>query len=108
MAGTLAAGGDVVFAGAGTSGRLGVLEAAECPPTFGSAPDRIRAVMAGGDGAVLRAVEGAEDREDDGRAAVATLSPERSADRDLGLIGDAVRSRRARRRRARAARAPSC
>ena len=75
MAATLAAGGDVVFAGAGTSGRLGVLEAAECPPTFGSAPDRIRAVMAGGESAVVRAVEGAEDREDDGRAAVATLSP---------------------------------
>lgn len=74
LAGTLAAGGDVVFAGAGTSGRLGVLEAAECPPTFGSSPDRIRAVMAGGEGAVLRAVEGAEDREGDGHAAVATLS----------------------------------
>ena len=45
----------------------GVLEAAECPPTFGSDPDRIRGVMAGGEGAVFRAVEGAEDREDDGR-----------------------------------------
>ena len=55
------------FVGAGTSGRLGILEAAECPPTFGSDPDRIRAVMAGGAGAVYRAVEGAEDREDDGR-----------------------------------------
>jgi N-acetylmuramic acid 6-phosphate etherase len=55
------------FVGAGTSGRLGFLEAAECPPTFGSDPDRIRAVMAGGEGAVFRAVEGAEDREDDGR-----------------------------------------
>ena len=55
------------FVGAGTSGRLGILEAAECPPTFGSDPDRIRAVMAGGEAAVFRAVEGAEDREDDGR-----------------------------------------
>jgi N-acetylmuramic acid 6-phosphate etherase len=75
IAATLAAGGDVLFAGAGTSGRLGVLEAVECPPTFGTAPDRIRAAMAGGDGAVLRAVEGAEDREDDGRAAARTLGP---------------------------------
>lgn len=63
----LGAGGRVVFLGAGTSGRLGVLEAAECPPTFGTDPRRIRAVMAGGDGAVFRAVEGAEDRADRGR-----------------------------------------
>ena len=62
----LESGGRIHFVGAGTSGRLGFLEAAECPPTFGSDPDRIRAVMAGGDGAVFRAVEGAEDREDDG------------------------------------------
>jgi N-acetylmuramic acid 6-phosphate etherase len=63
----LEAGRRIHFIGAGTSGRLGILEAAECPPTFGSDPDRIRAVMAGGEGAVYRAVEGAEDREDDGR-----------------------------------------
>jgi N-acetylmuramic acid 6-phosphate etherase len=55
------------FLGAGTSGRLGFLEAAECPPTFGSDPDRIRGIMAGGEGAIIRAVEGAEDREDEGR-----------------------------------------
>lgn len=66
-AGTLEAGKRIHFVGAGTSGRLGFLEAAECPPTFGSDPDRIRAVMAGGDGAVFKAVEGAEDREDEGR-----------------------------------------
>ena len=64
----LEAGGDVVFVGAGTSGRLGVLEAAECPPTFGTDPQRIRAVMAGGDEAVFRSREGAEDRDDHGRA----------------------------------------
>jgi N-acetylmuramic acid 6-phosphate etherase len=62
----LEAGGRIVFLGAGTSGRLGVLEAAECPPTFGTDPDRIRAVMAGGRGAVFQAVEGAEDRAEDG------------------------------------------
>jgi N-acetylmuramic acid 6-phosphate etherase len=60
-------GGRILFVGAGTSGRLGILEAAECPPTFGSAPERIVGVMAGGEGAVFRAVEGAEDREDVGR-----------------------------------------
>jgi len=74
VAEALGGGGAVVFAGAGTSGRLGVLEAAECPPTFGSDPERIRAVMAGGEGAVFRAVEGAEDREEDGRAAVDALA----------------------------------
>src|SRR6266704_285164 len=61
-------GGKVVFVGAGTSGRLGVLEAAECPPTFGLDPRRIRAVMAGGRDAVFLGQEGAEDRADRGRA----------------------------------------
>ncbi len=59
----LEAGGDVVFLGAGTSGRLAVLEAAECPPTFGSDPRRIRGVMAGGNESVFFSREGAEDRE---------------------------------------------
>ncbi len=73
VAETLAAGGDVVLAGAGTSGRLGVIEAAECPPTFGTDPERIRSVIAGGEDAVFRAKEGAEDREGDGREAVGEL-----------------------------------
>ena len=73
VAETLASGGSVVFAGAGTSGRLGVLEAAECPPTFGSDPAQIRALIAGGPDAVWRAKEGAEDREDEGRLAAAEL-----------------------------------
>ncbi len=68
---SLERGGRVFFAGAGTSGRLGILEAAECPPTFGSDPERIVGLMAGGQGAVFRAVEGAEDRADEGRAAAA-------------------------------------
>lgn len=72
---TLATGGDLVLAGAGTSGRLAVLEAAECPPTFGTAPERIRALLAGGPEAVFRALEGAEDRDEDGRAAGAALRP---------------------------------
>ena len=71
---TLARGGDVVFLGAGTSGRLAVLEAAECPPTFGSDPRRIRAVMAGGRESVFLAREGAEDRDDAGRDEGARLA----------------------------------
>ena len=71
----LEAGGSVVFLGAGTSGRMGVLEAAECPPTFGLDGGQIRAVMAGGEEAVFRAAEGAEDREDDGRREAASLRP---------------------------------
>jgi N-acetylmuramic acid 6-phosphate etherase len=75
VARALEAGGKVVFAGAGTSGRLGVLEAAECPPTFGSDPEQIKAVIAGGEGAVFRAVEGAEDNEENGRREAAALKP---------------------------------
>jgi N-acetylmuramic acid 6-phosphate etherase len=71
VAATFAAGGSLILAGAGTSGRLGVLEAAECPPTFGTEPERVRAAMAGGDAAVFRAREGAEDDETAGRAVVA-------------------------------------
>ncbi len=67
---TLDAGGGVVFIGAGTSGRLGILEAAECPPTFGSDPEQIRAVIAGGTEAVFEAREGAEDVFEDGACAV--------------------------------------
>jgi N-acetylmuramic acid 6-phosphate etherase len=73
VAAALAGGGSVLFAGAGTSGRLGILEAAEIPPTFGVSPENVRAAMAGGDGAVFRAQEGAEDREEDGRAAARAL-----------------------------------
>ena len=54
-------GGRLFYCGAGTSGRLGVLDAAECPPTFGTAPDRVSGVIAGGAAALLRSVEGAED-----------------------------------------------
>ena len=54
-------GGRLFFVGAGTSGRLGVLEAAECPPTFGTKPSLVQAIMAGGRGSVFRSREGAED-----------------------------------------------
>ena len=55
-------GGRLVYAGAGTSGRLGVLDAAECPPTFGVDPGDVVGLIAGGEAALVRAAEGAEDR----------------------------------------------
>lgn len=67
----LRAGGHVIYVGAGTSGRLGVLDASEMPPTFGVPPELFRAVIAGGDGALRNAIEGAEDDEARGRADVA-------------------------------------
>jgi N-acetylmuramic acid 6-phosphate etherase len=63
---SLRRGGRLFFVGAGTSGRLGVLEAAECPPTFGTPPRLVQAIIAGGRGSVFRSREGAED---DARAA---------------------------------------
>ncbi len=57
----LLAGGRIIYMGAGTSGRLGILDAAECPPTFGVPHDLVVGLIAGGPGALLRAVEGAED-----------------------------------------------
>jgi N-acetylmuramic acid 6-phosphate etherase len=66
----LARGGRLVYAGAGTSGRLGALDAAECPPTFGVDASRVVALVAGGPRALSRAVEGAEDDRAAGQAAV--------------------------------------
>lgn len=60
----LAAGGRLIYIGAGTSGRLGVLDAAECPPTFNSPPTQVVGVIAGGNKALTSAVEGAEDSND--------------------------------------------
>jgi N-acetylmuramic acid 6-phosphate etherase len=54
-------GGNLIYIGAGTSGRLGVLDAAECPPTFHTPPGLVRALIAGGDAALRRSIEGAED-----------------------------------------------
>src|SRR5687767_2283417 len=61
IADRLRRGGRLVYAGAGTSGRLGVLDATECPPTFNAPPDLVVGVIAGGPAALTRAVEGAED-----------------------------------------------
>ena len=63
-----AAGGRLFYMGAGTSGRLGVLDAAECPPTFGVDPGQVVGLIAGGERAFIKAVEGAEDDRDLGRS----------------------------------------
>jgi N-acetylmuramic acid 6-phosphate etherase len=67
------AGGRLIYVGAGTSGRLGVLDATECPPTFGSPPEMVVGVIAGGPPALVRSVEGAEDDVQAARQAVDTL-----------------------------------
>src|SRR3954466_3929362 len=69
--------GRVVFVGAGTSGRLGVLESAEMPPTFGTNPLMVQAIMAGGQSAVLKAREGVEDNYEEGARSINRLRPTR-------------------------------
>lgn len=59
-------GGRLYYIGAGTSGRLGIIDASECPPTFSTSPDLVKAIIAGGEQAILVAVEGAEDEADQG------------------------------------------
>ncbi|MEG0542186.1 MAG: N-acetylmuramic acid 6-phosphate etherase, partial [Angelakisella sp.] len=66
-AASLRSGGRLIYMGAGTSGRLGVLDAAECPPTFGVSSDVVLGLIAGGDSAFLKAVEGAEDNQELGK-----------------------------------------
>jgi N-acetylmuramic acid 6-phosphate etherase len=66
----IGSGGRLIYVGAGTSGRLGVLDAAEMPPTYGTDPERVQGVIAGGYDALVRAQEGAEDRPEDGAAAM--------------------------------------
>jgi N-acetylmuramic acid 6-phosphate etherase len=73
IAQALRKGGRLVFVGAGTSGRLGVLEAAEIPPTFGTPPELVQGIVAGGKSAVFRSREGAEDRFDEGARTVARM-----------------------------------
>ena len=64
-------GGRLFYVGAGTSGRLGVLDAAECPPTFCTPPEMVQGIIAGGAGALVRSSEDLEDRIEDGAAAIA-------------------------------------
>ena len=67
------AGGRLIYVGAGTSGRLGVLDAAEMPPTFGTDPEMVQGIIAGGREALVRSQEGAEDRPEDGAAEIDQL-----------------------------------
>ena len=87
LAKTLASGGSILLLGAGTSGRLAVLEAAECPPTFNTTPRQIRAVIAGGKRSVFRAKEGAEDQPGLGQQAVGSV---RSGDTVIGVAASGV------------------
>jgi N-acetylmuramic acid 6-phosphate etherase len=80
IAAAIANGGRLFYVGAGTSGRLGVLDAAECPPTFCSDPELIQGILAGGMNAMVRSSEALEDREDDGAAAIAER---KISDRDV-------------------------
>jgi N-acetylmuramic acid 6-phosphate etherase len=82
-------GGRLIYLGAGTSGRLGVLDAAECPPTFNTDPQQVMGIIAGGPAAMVRAVEGAEDV---GQAAVEDLRAIGLCHRDA-LVGIATSGR---------------
>lgn len=68
IAARMARGGRLIYAGAGTAGRLGVLDASECPPTFGTAPGQVAGLIAGGPEALVTSIEGAEDDADAARA----------------------------------------
>ncbi len=68
------AGGRLIYLGAGTSGRLGVLDASECPPTFSTRPEMVVGLIAGGSDALTRAIEGAEDQADQGVAHLQQLN----------------------------------
>src|SRR6187402_192881 len=75
IASALRKGGRMVFVGAGTSGRLGILESAEMPPTFSTDPSLVQAIMAGGRDAIFAAKEGVEDNYEEGARAITRLSP---------------------------------
>jgi N-acetylmuramic acid 6-phosphate etherase len=77
IASALRKAGRVVFVGAGTSGRLGILESAEMPPTFSTDPLVVQAIMAGGRGAIFNAKEGVEDNYEEGARAIMRLRPTR-------------------------------
>ena len=81
IAAAIERGGHLIYVGAGTSGRLGIIDAAECPPTFGVDHQLVRGIIAGGDGAMFRAVENAEDNEEWGK---------RTIDEDGVQAGDVV------------------
>src|SRR5437870_10678631 len=75
-------GGRLIYVGAGTSGRLGVLDASECPPTFGTPPEMVQGIIAGGYQALVRSIEGAED---DVNAAAAGVEQAQVSPKDFVL-----------------------
>jgi N-acetylmuramic acid 6-phosphate etherase len=75
IATALRKGGRILFVGAGTSGRLGILESAEMPPTFSTEPDLVQAIMAGGRSAIFAAKEGVEDNYEEGARSVMRVTP---------------------------------
>ena len=85
----LRAGGRLIYLGAGTSGRLGVLDATECPPTFNTRPEQVVGLIAGGPPALVRAVEGAEDHPEYGARDLAEIQ---ASDRDV-VVGIATSGR---------------
>ncbi|NAW65778.1 N-acetylmuramic acid 6-phosphate etherase [Photobacterium halotolerans] len=82
-------GGRLIYSGAGTSGRLGILDASECPPTYGSDPSQVIGLIAGGREAIFRAVENAEDNSELGAADLKALN---FSDKDV-LVGIAASGR---------------
>ena len=113
IARSLRKGGRIIFIGAGTSGRLGVVEASEMPPTFGTAPRIVQAIMAGGQEAVFQAKEGVEDNYEEGARSIGRL---RLTQRDVvvGVSASGMTPVRARRpdpgaqgRRARSSSSPA-
>ncbi|WP_189337911.1 N-acetylmuramic acid 6-phosphate etherase [Photobacterium sanguinicancri] len=82
-------GGRLIYTGAGTSGRLGILDASECPPTFGTKAEQVVGLIAGGHTAILRAVENAEDNQELGKADLTALN---FTDKDV-LVGIAASGR---------------
>ncbi|MEQ1826363.1 MAG: N-acetylmuramic acid 6-phosphate etherase [Pirellula sp.] len=89
IAAKLSAGGRLLYIGAGTSGRLGVLDASECPPTFNTPPELVVGIIAGGSRALTSAIEGAEDNE---QAAIDDLIQHQLSGRDV-LVGIASSGR---------------
>ncbi|MCT8634746.1 N-acetylmuramic acid 6-phosphate etherase [Glaesserella parasuis] len=83
-------GGRLVYIGAGTSGRLGVLDASECPPTFGVSPEMVKGIIAGGERALRHPIEGAEDNKEAGKQ---DLQAVEFSQKDV-LVGIAARGRR--------------
>lgn len=89
VAAALQAGGRLIYIGAGTSGRLGILDASECPPTFGTRPEQVVGIIAGGHKAILSAVENVEDNKAQGAMDLQNLN---FSNRDV-LVGLAASGR---------------